>query len=99
MIGSKRTSRKISIYCEHSAPCYEDSRKVKDELKVCGHKVFGRSALFILGFLTDTVWLILSILNFFAGLFGKHFLEITDETIKNDYRCENCKKEAGGISQ
>jgi len=52
-----------------------------------------------LGFLTDTVWLILSILNFFAGLFGKHFLEITDETIKNDYRCENCKKEAGGISQ
>lgn len=86
-------------YCDHTCPRYfhalhyYDSDEEEESIEILGKKISNKFALFILGLIATTWWWLIVSINFFIKQLGGKGI-IKDNRIVNDYRCENCKKEA-----
>ena len=86
--------RKMNVYCWHTSPRsfkeihFENSEEEK--LEFFGHKITDKFLLFVFGSVVNTFCMIICIVNPISKMFGKPLIE----EVKNDLRCEVCKKES-----
>jgi len=96
MILGTKSKREVNTYCEHTEPRRFHTLHLvaqnEDVMEFLGRKVANRYVILALSFIVKTICLFFSIINPVVKLFGCNLIESEKKEIRNDRRCESCKK-------